>query len=73
MVADEDVPSVYEADGFKEIEILADRPKYGAEIVELLILAFPDAVIDAIKLAPHILGLLEPTGVFEPEGFGGWS
>lgn len=67
MVADEDVLPVDEADRLEEVEVLADRPEHGAEVVDLLLLAFPDTVVDAIKLAPHILALLEPTGVFETE------
>ena len=72
VVADEDVLPVDEADRLEEVEILADRPEHGAEVVELLLLAFPDAVVDAVKLAPHILALLEPTGILEGEGSGGW-
>lgn len=71
VVADEDVLPVDEAGRLEEVEILANRPEHGAEVVDLLLLAFPDAVVDAIKLAPHILALLEPTGVFEGEGSGG--
>ena len=70
--ADEDVLPVDEADRLEEVEVLTDRPEHGAEVVELLLLAFPDAVVDAVKPATHILALLEPTGVFEREGSGGW-
>lgn len=70
VVADEDVPPVDEADRLEEVEVLADRPEHGAEEGGLLLLAFPDAIVDAIKLAPHILAFLEPAGVFEGEGSG---
>lgn len=70
MVADEDVLPVDEADRLEEVEIFANRPEHGAEVVDLLLLAFPDAVVDAIKLAPHILALLEPTRILEGEGSG---
>lgn len=71
VVADEDALPVDEADRLEEVEILANRPEHGAEVVDLLLLAFPDTVVDAIKLAPHILTLLEPTGILEGEGSGG--
>lgn len=51
VVADEDVLPVDEADRLEEVEILADRPERGAEVVELLLLALPDAVVDTIKLS----------------------
>lgn len=71
VVADEDVLPVDEADRLEEVKILADRPEHGAEEGSLLLLALPDAVVDAVERAPRILALLEPTGEFEGEGSGG--
>lgn len=65
VIADEDVLTIDKADRLEKVEVLADRPEHGVEVVELLLLALLDSVVDAIKLAPHVLALLEPAGVFE--------
>ena len=77
VVADEDVLPADEADRLKEVEVLANSAEHGAQEDDLLVFALPSSIVDAVKLAPHVLALLEPTGVFQAEGSGlgghGWG